>query len=398
MSTGHAIGLVTISRFGTLGVSLVGGVLLARSLEVPARGVLSVSITLVSLLASVGAAGLETAALRSAGGSDGSAVLYSSIRRSALVTCACVPVSLVLLMFKVPIAGLQPLEAAIAVLTIPVIVLSQLLSNCSLGMRRYRVWVASTVGTVSAYVIGIAGLTIAGVTSLGAYLAAFALGYVFSAMVLLTSLRGAARRPSRDAASRVAASASRMTAITLLQMVFLRVHAPLVQALGSSGAAGLLAVATPLVDALLFLPVAAGLVLLPRYAAQNRGSARPLQDALRVSLITALGAIALGLLAPIVVPFLYGADYADASTLVQWMLPGAVAFAFARVLQSHLLATESYATLVLGSLLAVIFSVAVQLILSPHLGATGAAIAIAAGYVTMTVTFSIGYARRPANA
>ncbi|CAM3639815.1 polysaccharide biosynthesis C-terminal domain-containing protein [Occultella aeris] len=398
MSTAHAIGLVTISRFGTLGVSLVGGVLLARSLDVPARGVLSVSITLVSLLASVGAAGLETAALRSAGGSDGAAVLYTSIRRSAVVAGIAVPVALMLLVFQVPLVGLRPLEVAIAVAAIPLVVLSQLLSNCLLGMRRYRIWTIATVGTVAAYVVGIAGLTIAGVTSLGAYLTAFVLGYVFSAMVLLGSLRGRARRPSRDAATRVATSARRMTAITLLQILFLRIHAPLVQALGSSGAAGLLAVATPLVDALLFLPVAAGLVLLPRYSAQNIAPARPLRDALRVTLITAFGALALGLLAPIVVPFLYGADYAEASTLVQLILPGAVAFALARVLQSHLLAIESYGTLILGSLLAVTLSVVVQLFLSPHLGATGAAIAITAGYITMTVTFCVGYARRPQHA
>ncbi|UFU07264.1 lipopolysaccharide biosynthesis protein [Ruania halotolerans] len=381
----RAIARVTLSRYFAMALSVLVGVVLARSMVPEDRGVYAVALTLTAVPAIVVSAGLETAALRTANRDQRAEVFGLIMRRIVVITGLIVVLVTTVLLARIGILGLSTPQLAICLISIPPVVAVQLYGNAILGLRRWWVWVAGTLMNAAIYLLATMVIAAVGQAGVAAYQVAFLAGYLVALLCFVWVVRRHPHDLRTDRTSAVAHTASRTRSITISQALFMRMQVPLLQALSGTAAVGILAVASPVADLLLVLPVAAGTVLLPRYYSSETSPTAVRHNALRIAaLAAAVGAVA-ALAAPWLVPLLYGTNYSGAARVLQIMVPGVVLFSYARVVQSYLISRSRYRLVLWASLLAVVVSVGVQLAATPSLGAIGGALAISAGYTTMFV-------------
>ncbi|WP_156223962.1 lipopolysaccharide biosynthesis protein [Pseudactinotalea suaedae] len=366
-----------------MALSVVIGVVLARSLDPAERGVYAVALTLTAVPAIVASAGLETAALRTAKCDQVADVLGLVVRRLVVVTGVVLALVVVVLLAPIAVLGLSGPQLIICLVSIPPVVAVQLYGNAILGLQHWWVWVAATITNAVTYLTVTVVLATTGWAGVASYQLAFLAGYLVALVCLLRAVRGHPHNLRAGRTSAVANTASRARSITISQAFFMRVQVPLLQLLSSTTAVGLFAVASPVADLLLVLPVAAGTILLPRYYSVETTPAAVRRNGLRIAVLTAAVGTLTALLAPWLVPLLYGADYFGAVLVLQIMVPGVVLFAYARVMQSYLISRSRYSPVLWASVLAVVVSVGVQLAATPALGAVGAALAVSAGFATM---------------
>lgn len=389
-----AIARVTTSRYAAMAVSLLVGVVLARSLDPAERGVYAVALTLTAVPSIVASAGLETAALRSVNRDQRREVFGLILRRLILVSGGSIVGIVTVLVLWRGLLGLTPLELIICLLSIPPVVAVQLYGNATLGLRRWRLWVAATLVNALTYLAVTATVAATGEAGVVPYQAAFLAGYLVAlAFFVLMAIRQE-HDLHIDRRALAAQTASRTRWITISQTMFMRVQVPLLQALAGTSAVGVLAVASPVGDLMLVLPVAAATVLLPRYYTTEPTWMSVRRNAIRVAALTATVGVLVVLVSPWVVPLLYGADYEGAVVVLQIIVPGVVLFSYARVLQSYLISRSRYARVLWASVLAVFASVGVQLVASPTLGAVGSALAVSGGYTVMFLLIASARTRR----
>lgn len=382
-----SIGLVTMARVTTMGINLVAGVVLARAMDLPERGAYAVMIAFSTISATCLTAGLETAALRVAGGGGAATAVRAALSRMGF---ACL---LVLLVVPVPllvsnnhqVLGLSLGEIAVSLAALPLIVGCQVFGACLLGTGRLGHWALATVLNAAVYAGSTWTVTLAGLTDLRVLFACLLLGYLVGISLMAWHIRDLWGPRDADMTAELRHTSRRSVGVTLAQLAMLRVQIPLLQILSTAGAVGVFAVATPLVETLLLIPVAAGTVLLPRYRAHGTDRETTRRHAMQIGLITLCCATALCISAPILVPALYGQRYAEASMLVLWMAPGLVVFAAARVLQSRLVAEGHFTPVIASGLAGLVSSAVLQLLLTPSWGASGAAFAISGGCLIASV-------------
>ncbi len=368
-----------------MGLSVLVGVMLARSMVPADRGIYAVALTLTAVPAIVVSAGLETAALRTANRDQRAEVFGLIMRRLIIIATIVLVLVTAALLIPFSVLGLSRWHLVICLVSIPPVVAVQLYGNAILGLRRWRAWVVATLMNAVIYLLASALIAATGHAGVAPYQLAFLTGYLVALVCLVRVVRHQPHDRRTNRTSAVVHTASRTRAITISQALFMRLQVPLLQALSGTAAVGLLAVASPVADLLLVLPVAAGTVLLPRYYSSDTTPTAVRRSALRIAALTAaVGALA-AVTAPWLVPLLYGADYSSAALVLQIMVPGVVLFSYARVLQSYLVSRSRYRLVLWASVLSVITSVLVQCAASPALGPVGGALAVSAGYATMFV-------------
>ena len=94
-----------------------------------------------------------------------------------------------------------------------------------------------------------------------------------------------------------------------------------------------------------------------------------------VMIITTVAVGVAALAGPVLLPIVFGAAYAGAVQPFLWLLPSAFGFAASAVFSTALLASGAPALSSLGPVISLVAGVALDLVLIPRLGATGAAIA-----------------------
>lgn len=386
-SVARGAGVVTLVRFSSLGLNALVGVLLARALSVDDRGLYALAVTVASVAALVFTLGLDTATLRASGGRGYSVAVRAAYRRSGVAALVALLVSGVLLILpRGTLLGLGQTEALFAVAAFPLIALHQLLGNCVLGARRMAVWAAGIGCNVVAYGLACLGLTLTGNASVSSFTLALGVGYLAGLGPLVLATARAPMAESNEQDRSLLRTASRAAALpTMVQIAWMRLQIPVLLALSGPTAVGYLSIAMPIAELLLVVPVAISSVVLPLYHAQA-GTDHDVRRHATISFATTgVGAIALVMLAPVAVPWLYGPSYAPAVPLIQILAPAVPVFAFARVLQSKMYAEDLFAPVTKASVAALVMSLLIQATISPGLGSVGAAIAIALGYLTFAV-------------
>ncbi|HEY6275008.1 MAG TPA: glycosyltransferase [Streptosporangiaceae bacterium] len=171
--------------------------------------------------------------------------------------------------------------------------------------------------------------------------------------------------------------------------LLLRVDQVLVRGYAGYRQLGLYALATTVAELLWLLtdPLAAALV--PHAVRARMGEDRRLSFAMgRLSLWISVAAAAAGwLLAPLVIPAVYGRGFAGAVPALQLLLPGVVAMAAARPLGTVLVKEGRAVATSLLSLAALGLNVALNLILLPRLGIRGASLASSACYAALALSY-----------
>jgi len=150
---------------------------------------------------------------------------------------------------------------------------------------------------------------------------------------------------------------------------------------------GFYAVAVSLAETVLYISTSAATVLTPRVAAGGSAeSAESDETTGRVSRAVVassiLAAAVLALVAPLLVQILFGQAFRPSIVGVWLLLPGIVALGDARVLAGYLLGRNRQQVDMFASLAGVVVTVALDLLLIPRYGFPGAAIASSIAYAT----------------
>lgn len=390
--------LVTASRFGTIGINALVGVCTARALTVPDRGTLALSITLASFLSLVFTAGPDTATLRAGNGPAHKAAVSLAFRQVRLTgIAAAVGAVAVLAVRPGALMGLDNTEVFVSLGLAPVLTLNQLLGNCVLSSGRVVRWAVANLLSISVYALLALVLFLSDLSSPSAFVVSLGVGYICSMTLLLRHTWSDRHGFSAGEAKKLRRAGRATFVTTIVQLLLLRVQLPLLVILSGPAAAGLLSVSLPITELLLIAPVAISSVLLPEYHESSARADQVATHARKTVYLTALCAVCVVAVAQLV-PWAYGRNYAGSVFPIVVIAPSMIAFAYARVLQSAMLARDQFKPVTLASAAALVVSVILQLVLSPRYSELGAAFAIAGAYITFAGAMGVFYGRLRANA
>lgn len=380
----RVVGGVLSVRLISMASTMVVGIILARALGPADRGVFAVMVSVATIGSVLFTAGGDNATLRSAAaGHLHAAVRASWLRTSVSMGAAAAVVLALWLAPETSVLGMSRFETGAAVVCLPVFAANQLLGNCLLGARQTLRWSAQTLVMALGYLLIAGVVVLLHLSSPAAFMGALAASYVASVLLCSYWLREfAGARPEAVGSAAFSQTARRSAASTVAQLAFLRLQAPMLQLLSTSVAVGLLALAMPIAELLLLLPVVAGTVLIPHYTEARPSMLQVRRHSLRIAGITFGAGVLIAIASPWVIPLVYGREYSQAVPVVLALLPGVVIFAAARTVQSYLVAQGRFRAVTWGALAAIASSILGQVVLVPLLGATGAALAVSFGYAT----------------
>jgi O-antigen/teichoic acid export membrane protein len=150
--------------------------------------------------------------------------------------------------------------------------------------------------------------------------------------------------------------------------------------IASEATLGIYAVAVNASEMLFYLPTAAAAALVPTVARETRarGAERTLSVFRAVVLVTLVAIVVAATLGPVLIPVVFGAAYRGAVDPFLWLLPSALGFAASATFSSALVASGAPGLSSLGPTVALVSGIALDLVLIPAHGASGAAAAASA--------------------
>jgi O-antigen/teichoic acid export membrane protein len=199
------------------------------------------------------------------------------------------------------------------------------------------------------------------------------------------SLRGVAPgRPDLGLLVQTVRFGSKAWIGSLARFLNFRTDQLLLGVLASEAALGVYAVAVNASEVLLYLPAATATALLPIAARTQAG--RRAEQALRafraVILVTAGAALLGAIVGPILLPVVFGAAFEASVLPFLWLLPGALGFTAMVVFSNALVAASSPGLSSAGPLVALVVGVVLDIVLIPPFGASGAAAASSAAFLS----------------
>jgi O-antigen/teichoic acid export membrane protein len=386
------------TRIAALTVSLLVGIATARALGPAGRGQLAVSLACISVFSALLSLGLDTAVLRF---SSYTPAAYLRSRRISLRHAAFTASTAALVwglagtFLAVPLRlGLDLPVFLVTVAICPLALLSTLLGCCEVGAGRPSVHNLVAIGTVVLFGIGVAAAIAAGNASARTFLVTYGLGVAAGCVLFL------AVAPTSDGAETGAPDARgywmfavRAYLPNVAQFCMLRAQVPVMQVLFGPSVVGIFAVAQPVAETLLILPIAASLVLVPAIADGTARRGTVVRLALRVFALTTVAAILVALTSSVAIEAIYGTEFAPAVAVVWGLLPGTVLFAVARTLQSYLTAIDRPFAAMGAAAAAMAVSITLLAVLPTHVGTAALGLSISAGYVLYSVVVIVTFIR-----
>ena len=155
----------------------------------------------------------------------------------------------------------------------------------------------------------------------------------------------------------------------------------IVALLASEAVLGIYATAVNAFDVLLYLAAAAATAMLPLVARADPAlrTGRVLAAFRAVALVTTVGIALAAAAGPELIRIVFGAGFHDSAAPFLWLLPGALGFAALAIFSSALVASSAPGRSSAGPLVSLVLGIALDFVLVPPLGASGAAIAASAG-------------------
>ena len=180
---------------------------------------------------------------------------------------------------------------------------------------------------------------------------------------------------------------------TVFQNLNYRIDFYLVALLLSTTDVGVYALAVSLVEALLLLPDALGVVVMQRAAARP-GATRATEVTLRVGLaVAAAGGVVLALASHWLVPLVFGRELSGATAAILALLPGVLAIAVWKTLVNDLAGRGHAKVKSTSAGAALVVTLAGNLALIPAFGVVGAAAASSLAYWTAALVAARSYRR-----
>lgn len=166
--------------------------------------------------------------------------------------------------------------------------------------------------------------------------------------------------------------------------------------LATEAALGVYAVAVNASEVLLYLPAAMATALLPAAARADAGlrTEQALRAFRSAALVTGLAAVVAALLGPVALPLVFGAPFDASVTPFLWLLPGALGFVAVVVFSSALVAASHPGLSSVGPLVSLVVGIALDLVLIPRFGASGAAAAASVAFLAGGWAAVVAFRRR----
>jgi O-antigen/teichoic acid export membrane protein len=170
---------------------------------------------------------------------------------------------------------------------------------------------------------------------------------------------------------------------SLARLLNFRTDQILLGFLASEAVLGIYAVAVNASEALLYLPAATATALLPVAArADHRGRAEQTLRAFRSTALVTAGMVAVAAaLGPVLLPAVFGEAFGASVEPFLLLVPGAFGFAATAIFSSALMASSSPGRSSLGPFVSLVVSIALDLLLIPRYGASGAAAAASVAFL-----------------
>ena len=140
---------------------------------------------------------------------------------------------------------------------------------------------------------------------------------------------------------------------------------------------GIYAVAVAIIEGVRIISHSVSTTLTPRLTRLpgDRASELTASVCRHTMLVTFAASAAVATAAPLLIPRLFGSEFQDSVTVVYWLLPGVVAFGGSRILTSYFFAIGRPLMVSYVSIVAFVLVIALDLMLIPAFGTTGAAAA-----------------------
>jgi O-antigen/teichoic acid export membrane protein len=405
---GH-VNLVFLTNVANAGISFVVAVVLARALGPDARGVYAIFLLTASVAQAVFSLGLGVAALYHL--SKGDYTDKQVVANCQQVTIFSFAASALLVLLAWPLIGEELLDQDVPywafAIAVPLFVQYGLLTSVLQGQQRFAHMNAVVVAQpLVLLVLLAAGLVTSDIdTSEAIYLWCAA---TLAANVLAMVLIGRDALPSFDLLHIDWTSMRsqlwfglRGQAGNLAQLLNYRLDQYVVLLFVNSAGVGVYVVSVQLSQSIWFLSNAVATVLQPRLtaaSADDAASEAPMVCRATL-LVSALGAAALAVVSPWLIPTLFGSDFEASVVPFLWLLPGTVALAGSKILSSYVFARGFPGTNSVITTVALCVTLAADFALVPFLEVTGAAIASSIAYIVHFVLSLAAYQRisgRPA--
>jgi O-antigen/teichoic acid export membrane protein len=229
---------------------------------------------------------------------------------------------------------------------------------------------------------------------------AWTLGHTITALIALIATRRLwlphlTTRLPRGTASRLIRLALAMGAVNVIVYVNYRIEFLFLEREGTSDV-GNYRTATTVAETLWIITTAIATASWATvlHEREGRAAATVLRASLKGLLYVGAGAIVLALVAPSVLPRIYGEDFEPAVSAVQWLLPGILAYGPVSVLSIYVSVRHRRPHLALvGPALSIIVTIGLAFWLIPSRGIDGAAMASSAGYIVSAAAAWIMFAR-----
>lgn len=175
-----------------------------------------------------------------------------------------------------------------------------------------------------------------------------------------------------------------------------RVDIVLLQWLSDKRETGLYSLGVAVAELLWQIPLAIGIVVMTRSAnssdqkLMNQSTARLLRLSLVVGVILS---VFIFILAPFVIPLVFGSKFAESVTIIQTILPGIIMVIMYRILSGRLSGLGKPVVAIAAFIPALILNVVINYFLIPKLGGVGAAISTNISYFVGTVIYILSYCR-----
>jgi O-antigen/teichoic acid export membrane protein len=244
-------------------------------------------------------------------------------------------------------------------------------------------------------VLGVVWL-VSGLTVTRAALAWLVSEAIIAFVLLRQSARGVGlARPSRSLMLESIHFGLRAWIGSMARLLNFRTDQILMGFLASEAALGIYAVAVNASEALLYLPAATATALLPVAArAEPRERAEHTLGAFRSAALVTAGAVAVAaVLGPVLLPAVFGSAFDGSVEPFLWLVPGAFGFAATAIFSSALMASSSPGRSSLGPFVSLVVGVALDIVLIPRFGATGAAAAASTAFIAGGATALFFYRR-----
>jgi O-antigen/teichoic acid export membrane protein len=239
-------------------------------------------------------------------------------------------------------------------------------------------------------VLTLLAIAAAGGRGVSGLLAASAAAWWLIGGALLVTLRRHAGHGSwrfdRPSFRSAAGYAGRAYVVALLGFLTLRAGVFLLARLAGPDQVGYFSVAAQVTDVLALLPTAAAVVIFPSLVRDRSSSwPRTVRAAVETGAILLVLSVVTALIAPELVRWAFGAEFAPAAVTIRWMLPGVVALGITSVISQHLAAHGMPARMVAVWIATLVVVVGLGRALIPVHQDTGAAVAYSAAYVVLLV-------------